>query len=100
MITLKISDGLTILYLAVVFGSVISFALGVWKDIRTGYAADWETWLLKADNRNIVRAELLILFPILALGGFIIALIGFPAYGAGTLIEKMRQKRKSKRTKE
>lgn len=100
MISLKIYDGLTLLYLAVVFGSVISFALGVWKDIRTGYAADWETWLLKKENRNIVRAELLILLPILFVGGFAIALIGFPAYGAGTLIETIRKKRKSRRAKE
>lgn len=100
MISLKICDGLALFYLAVVFGSFISFVLVLWRDIKTGYATDCESWLLKKENRNIVRAELLILLPILFVIGFAIVLIWFPAYGAVTLIETIQKKRKSRRAKE
>lgn len=88
MIHLSIADFLTILYLLLVFGSLVPVLMEFWASKHS-----FETWLKAPQHRAMIRAEALVLLPIIVITGVVIAIFGFALYGVDALLEFFRTKR-------
>lgn len=88
MIHFSIGDFLTTLYLMLVLGSLVPVLMEFWASKHS-----FETWLKAPQHRAMIRAEALVLLPIIIITGVAIAIFGFAVYGVATLFEFFRTKR-------
>lgn len=88
MIHFSIGDFLTTLYLMLVLGSLVPVLMEFWASKHS-----FETWLKAPQHRAMIRAEALVLLPIIVITGVVIAVFGFAIYGANAVLEFFRTKR-------